>query len=276
MPVEGDIDVFSAGWGGNVPTPVDDPVEALAGRLRALNPLSPYAYSANRLDRAGPGTWLGPDEVMAAMLTSNGEHHRFGPAVRGARLAGSLGYAAAGRPAVAIAVAGQVYDPGPDSLVLRLDDAGLVDRIAVRSGVLAVLPDDPRAAAPGIETVGSVAELTGWAARRAYATLDPLAELIHRHTRYGRVAIWNQIADTVLGPTTTAMLPAGRSQEAGRAVGHLFLDALVAEGAPIRRRGTVRVEVSSAGPRTLDPIRGMCCLYYRQDRDTCAGCPLTC
>ena len=48
---------------------------------------------------------------------------------RGGWSAGAVGALAApvaGRLAVALAVAGQAYDVGPDSLMVRLDDQGLV------------------------------------------------------------------------------------------------------------------------------------------------------
>ena len=208
------------------------------------------------------------------MLSSTGPHHRNAPAVRGARLIGSVGYAAVGRLSVAIAVAGQAYDTGPDSLMLRLDEEGLVEQIAVRSPRLAVLPEDPLAGTPNVITVPDRAALVAWAARRAHATLTLLIEQIHAATRYGTVALWNQVADSVLGPSTKSPLLAGQDQEAGRAAGQLLLDALVAEGAPIRRRGTVRIAKTELGRPVLDPVRGMCCLFYRQDEEKCSGCPL--
>ncbi|MBT0771331.1 hypothetical protein KIH74_20505 [Kineosporia sp. J2-2] len=208
------------------------------------------------------------------MLASKGPHLNHGPAVLGARLIGSLGYAAAGRLGIAIAVAGQAYDTGPASLMMRLDDDGLVQQIAVRSRRLAVLPSDPLAGSSGVTTAEDLPALAAWAARGAHDTLAPLIERIHAHTRYGKVAMWNQVADSVLGPATKSPLLAGGDQEAGRAAGQLFLDALVAEGAPIRRRGTVRFARTELAVQYLDPVRGMCCLFYRQDEDKCGGCPL--
>ncbi|MDP9826439.1 (2Fe-2S)-binding protein [Kineosporia succinea] len=243
----------------------------LAQRLTELDPESPHAYAAWPFGEVPErGRWITPREVIEAMLTSEGPHLRHGPAVTGARLIGSLGYAAAGRLGVAIANTGQAYDTGPDSLVLRLDDEGLVAQIAVRSTRFAVLPTDELAGTPGVDVTEDLAGLVSWAARNAYATLAPLIEQIHARTRYGTVAMWNQVADSVLSPTTKSPALVGGSQEAGRAAGQLFLDALVAEGAPIRRRGTVRILENS----TLDPVRGMCCLFYRQDEEKCGGCPL--
>jgi hypothetical protein len=248
-----------------------NPVRSLAERLAALSPS--YAapdYASVQAD----ANWFTPREVMEVMLASDGPHQRVGPAVRGARLAGSVGYAAVGRLGVALAVAGQAYDCGPDSLMLRLDKEGLVDQIALCSPRLAVLPDDALVGAADITVVEDRAALASWAARRAYATLAPLIEQIHIATRYGRVAMWNQVADSVLSPATKSPLLAGQSQEEGRAVGQLLLDALVAEGAPIRRRGTVRIAQTETGRQVLDPVRGMCCLFYRQDEEKCGGCPL--
>jgi hypothetical protein len=257
---------------GESPVVIDaNPVNLLAQRLAALNPQSPYAYAAPDFQSLpAADSWFTVREVLPAMITSDGPHHRHGPAVRGARLIGSLGYAAVGRLAVAIAVAGQAYVTGPESLMLRLDEEGLVEQIAVRSPRLAVLPDDPLAGAPNVTTVPDLAALVAWAARGAYATLAPLIEMIHSETRYGTVAMWNQVADSVLGPTTKSPLLAGQDQQAGRAAGQLLLDALVAEGAPIRRRGTVQIAQNH-----LDPVRGMCCLVYRQGDEKCSSCPLS-
>ncbi|GLY26949.1 (2Fe-2S)-binding protein [Kineosporia sp. NBRC 101731] len=252
-----------------------NPVELLAERLRTLDPDRPHSYAAEHYSRVSQsGPWFTPREVIEAMLASDGPHHGYGPAVVGARLIGSLGYAAAGRLGIAIATTGQAYDVSPDSLMLRLDEDGLVEQIAVRSGRFAVLPDDPLVGAPGVEVVEDLAALVVWAAQGAHATLAPLIEQIHTSIRYGTVAMWNQVADSVLGPTTKSPLPAGGSQEAGRAAGQLFLDALVAQGAPIRRRGTVRIAENGAGQPILDPVRGMCCLFYRQGEEKCGSCPL--
>ena len=249
-----------------------NPVALLAQRLAALNPQSPHVYAAPDFHDVPPtDSWLTVREVLPIMITSAGPHHQYGPAVRGARLIGSLGYAAVGRLAVAIAVAGQAYDTGPESLMLRLDEEeGLVEQIAVRSPRLAVLPDDPLSSARNVTTVPDLAALVAWAARGAYATLAPLIEMINAETRYGTVAMWNQVADSVLGPTTKSPLLAGQDQQAGRAAGQLLLDALVAEGAPIRRRGTVQMVQNR-----LDPVRGMCCLIYRQGDEKCSSCPLS-
>ncbi len=252
------------------------PVAILAQRLAALAPDSPYAYAAPDFHDVPPGnSWLTVREVLPVMISSDGPHHHHGPAVRGARLIGSLGYAAVGRLSVAIAVAGQAYSTGPESLMLRLDEEGLVEQIAVRSPRLAVLPDDPLSGARNVTTVPDLPALVAWAARGAYATLAPLIEMIHAETRYGTVAMWNQVADSVLGPTTKSPLLAGQDQQAGRATGQLLLDALVAEGAPIRRRGTVQMAQNDLGQQVLDPVRGMCCLVYRQGDEKCSSCPLS-
>jgi hypothetical protein len=166
---------------------------------------------------------------------------------------------------VAIAVAGQAYDVGPASLLLQLDDAGLVERIAVRRPTLAVLPDDPLAAdqATHIDLLPDLAALTGWAAARIVATLVPLIDELHRVTRFGRVPMWNLVADAVLGPATTVPRLAGLDQCAGREMGFALIDAMVAAGAPIRRVGTPR-QPSADSSGILEPVRGSCCLYFRQ------------
>jgi hypothetical protein len=227
--------------------------------------------------------------VIAAMRSGDGEHLTISPAVAGARMAGSLGWAAAGRLGVAMAVTGQAYDVGPASLLLHLDDAGLVERIAVRGRALAVLPDNPHAAratagratagratagrATDVHVLPDLAALSGWAAARIVATLVPLIDELHRVTRFGRVPMWNLVADAVLGPATTVPRSAGLDQGAGREVGFALIDAMVAAGAPIRRVGTLR-QPSADSSGILEPVRGSCCLYFRQAQPKCATCPL--
>jgi hypothetical protein len=253
-------------------------VDRLGRRLRALTPATPHSYSVTDLSaEVGAGStdgpaWIPVTEALEAMLAGAGEHLSASPAVTGARVIGSLGYAAAGRLAVALSVTGQAYDTGPDSLAVRLDDAGLIERIGVHSPTVAIPASE---ATPGLAPVIRLrdrAAVIGWAAERAWTTLDPLITELHRATRYGRVPMWNLVADSVLGPATVAPRLAGLDQRAGRATGNAFLDALVDLGAPIHRRGTLR---PSSGPDLLIPVRGSCCLVFRQSREKCESCPLT-
>jgi FhuF 2Fe-2S C-terminal domain len=254
-------------------------VAQLGERLRALTPDDPDRYAVSELSSAIPAQsasaagWLPVGDVIPAMMAGSGEHLTISPAVAGARIAGSLGYAVAGRLAVAIALAGQAYDPGPGSLVLGLDDEGLVERVGIRRPTLAVLPTDPLAGSPGVSVSAELTALIGWAADRAWATLDPLIDELHRATRYGVVPIWNLVADAILSPATAAPLLAGLDQRAGHAVGAGLIDRLIGCGAPIRRRGTVR-EQRVDGRLLLASVRGSCCLYFRQDQELCESCPL--
>src|SRR4051794_3721374 len=107
----------------------------MAERLRALDPDDPDRYGLSERAPSGAG-WTpvcAPSTLIAAMRTGTGGHLALSPAVAAATMAGSLGYAAAGRLAVAIAVTGQAYDAGPDSLTVQLNGEGLVERIAVRN-----------------------------------------------------------------------------------------------------------------------------------------------
>ena len=252
-------------------------VDRLGLRLRALTPATPHTYSVVDLSAeaftgsAARSGWLPVTEALPAMLAGAGEHLCVSPAVTGARLIGSLGYAAAGRLAVALSVTGQAYDTGPGSLAVRLDDAGLIERIGVRDPTVAIPASE---ATPGLAPVIRLrdrAAVIAWAADRAWATLDPLIDELHAATRYGRVPMWNLVADSVLGPATVAPRLAGLDQRAGRATGWAFLDALVDRGAPIHRRGTLR---PSPEPDLLTPVRGSCCLVFRQSKEKCDSCPL--
>lgn len=251
------------------------PVSRLGHRLQTLDPEEPHRYAVTDLSGSVlEADWRPVSGIVSAMVACAGEHLAVSPGVAGARMAGSLGYAVAGRLAVALAVSGQAYDVSPDSLMLRLDDSGLVERIGVRNPVLAA-PAADSSVGPG---PGPVLRLTNldavivWAADRAWTTLAPLIDEVHEMTRYGRMPMWNLVADTVLGPTTLVPRLAGLDQRAGRAAGSAFLDALVDRGAPIHRRGTVREQ---AGSEVLLPIRGSCCLHFRLTQEKCATCPLT-
>jgi hypothetical protein len=249
------------------------PVERLGRRLRALSPDHPNRYSVTDLSGSGQDSgWLPIAAVLPAMLAPAGDHLSHSPAVAGARMAGTLGYAVAGRLAVALAVTGRAFDVGPDSLLVRLDDDGLVERIGVRNPVLVVSAADP-SVGPGPYPVTRFADLNAviaWAAGRAWTTLGPLIDELHETLRYGRVPMWNLVADAVLGPATVAPGLANRDQREGRAIGSAFLDALVECGAPIHRRGTLRDPTAE----TLTPVRGSCCLHFRQTKEMCASCPL--
>jgi hypothetical protein len=252
------------------------PVERLGRRLQALAPDHPDRYAVTALPAGtvlDPG-WQPVAGVLPAMVACAGEHLAVSPAVAGARMAGSLGYAVAGRLAVALAVSGQAYDVGPDSLMVQLNDEGLIERIGVRNPVL-VTPAADSSIGPGPGPVARFVDLAAvivWAADRTWTTLAPLIDELHEVTRYGRMPMWNLVADAVLGPATVAPRLANGDQRAGRAAGTAFLDALVNLGAPIHRRGTLRDPAATDG---LTPVRGSCCLHYRQTQEKCASCPLT-
>jgi hypothetical protein len=243
--------------------------------LQALAPDHPQRYAVTNLSGgSGPNAdWLPIAGILPTMVACAGEHLSFSPAVAGARMAGTLGYAVAGRLAVAIAVTGQAYDVGPDSLMVRLDGAGLVERIGVRNPVLvAAAADSSVGPRPGpVTRLADLDAVIRWAADRAWTTLEPLINELHEMTRYGRMPMWNLVADSVLGPATVAPRLAGRDQRAGRAAGSAFLDALVGSGAPIHRRGTLREQPTA---EVLTPVRGSCCLHFRQTQEKCASCPL--
>jgi hypothetical protein len=253
--------------------------------LQALTPGDPHRYGVSEFrssipvqPESDPG-WKPVSASLAlieAMCSGSGKHLTISPALTGATISGNLGYAAVGRLAVALAVAGQAYDTGPDSLILRLTGEGLVEQIAVRRPTLAVLPGDPLAGRPRVEVLPSRAAMIDWAADRAFASLKPLLDELHDRTRYGLVPMWNQVADSVLGPATVAPRLAGLDrpeQWTGRAVGAALINGLIARGAPIRRHGTVREQMIE-GRLALDPVRGSCCLKFRQTEERCASCPL--
>jgi hypothetical protein len=260
-------------------TDLGSPITRLGRRLQFLTPDDPSFRAITDLadEETVDAGWVPMSGVVNAMVACAGEHLSVSPAVAGARMVGSLGYAVVGRLAVALAITGQVYDAGPDSLMVRLDGSGLVERIGVRNPALAVLATDPLVRQPGVTVTAHAdsAALAVRAADRAWATLDPLIDELHEVTRYGRLPMWNLVADAVLGPATTAPGLAGLDQRAGRAIGTAVLDALVRRGAPIHRRGTLREGPQHrSGPDELVPVRGSCCLYFRVSQEKCDSCPL--
>jgi hypothetical protein len=238
--------------------------------LTTLSPEYPQAYGVSDPgpDPVAPD-WVPVSDVVAAMISGKGPHLGISPAVAGARLAGSLGYAVAGRPAVALAAAGRMYDTGPESLMMRLDDEGLVERIGVRNRVLAVTEDDPVAGRDEVLVLPDRPALIRWAAPGIWTALDRLIDEVHERTRYGRIPMWNLVADSVLGPAAAAAASAGLDHRVGYASGQALLDALVELGAPIHRRGSLLEP-----PGELLTMRGSCCLYFRQDEEKCGTCPL--
>ncbi len=249
------------------------PVEQLSRRLQALTPENPHSYAVTDLSTGldQNSGWVPIVGVLPTMLARAGDHRS--PAVTGARLAGTLGYAVAGRLAVALAVTGRAFDVGPDSLMVQLDDDGLVERIGVRNPVLAVSAADS-SVGPGPYPVIRFPEVNAvisWAADQAWTTLGPLIDELHETIRYGRVPMWNLVADAVLSPATVAPGLAGGDQWVGRARGSAFLDALSERGAPIHRRGTLREPMTGG---VLMPVRGSCCLHFRQTQEKCVSCPL--
>ncbi|MFI7587531.1 (2Fe-2S)-binding protein [Spongisporangium articulatum] len=257
------------------------PAVGLAHRVRALRPDRPFLYAMDLLDPATlPDGWHRPATVLDAMLAPAAPHLRISPAVSAARVTTSLAYAALGRPAVGLALMRRVPDVSAGSLLLRLDDDGLVEQAAVGSPVVAMRAHDPLSGHADAVVVPDDAALVGWLADRALEVLTPLIDDLHRRTRFGVVPMWNLAADTALGPSTVAPLLAGGSQAAGREIGEALVDALVSRGAPIRRRGVAQeVETASRGT-ALAPVRGSCCLHYRDcsghpsSGSVCASCPL--
>ena len=262
-----------------VSPPVGGVAAALAEQLRGLWPAFPHLYGIDQRpirSVAGPD-WVDVHDAVPAMLDRAARQLSTSPGVLAARTTTSLAYAVIGRPGISLTLTRRV--PDLDSMMLRLSADGLVEQAAVTGATVALLTDDPLAARPDAAAFASLGALIDWTADRAIAILRPLLDDLHRRTRFGLVPMWNLAADSVLGPSTVVPLLVGRDQAGGRAVANALLDALVARGAPIRRRGTT--QLVALGRRTVAaPVRGSCCLLYREatnqptSRSVCASCPL--
>jgi hypothetical protein len=256
---------------------------AVADQLRRLWPEFPHLYAIEQrpAESVTGSDWVEIRAAVPAMLDRAARQLTTSSGVLAARTTTALAYAVLGRPGISLALARRV--PDLDSMVLRLSADGLVEQAGVTGPTVALLADDPLVGRADAMAFTDLAALIDWTADRAIAILGPLLDDLHRRTRFGLVPMWNLAADSVLGPSTVVPLLVGPDQAGGRAVASALLDALVARGAPIRRRGTT--QTVSIGRRTVAaPVRGSCCLLYREatgqrrgrpaSQSVCASCPL--
>jgi hypothetical protein len=255
---------------------VPDPLADTAARLRALVPAFPDTYDVVRRP-TGPG-WVRLDAVPVARWCAEARERgnpRRLASVAAAAVGGALAHAVLARVTAALALDGRAWDLAASALTVHRAPEGHLDRVAVRPPVW-VVTGDAGAQAELVRVFPDEAALLDAVAAAAVDTLAPLLDEVRAATRFGLVPLWNAAGDAVR--LTAAMAPryAGRAERPGLATA--LLDALVAQGAPIRGRGSDQ-PVSGRPERV--PVRAACCLAYRTDPPgagpsdaLCTTCPL--
>jgi len=140
------------------------------------------------------------------------------------------------------------------------------------AGAGAALLQDP----PSVRVYPDEPALLDAVAAAAAATLTPLLRDVRAATRFGLVPLWNTAGDAVRLAAEMAPRYAGRAPRPSLATA--LVDALVAHGAPIRRRGE---DQPLPGRPEQVPVRAACCLAFRTDPPVarpsdalCTTCPL--
>ena len=255
---------------------------ATADRLRRLLPGFSDVYALD--EPLGGRRWVGVERLvqdghLEAMLTAV-RRQGGGAAYPAAAVGASLAQAVAGRLAASLARERRGFDTGSENLLVRPAAQGHLDGVALRRPTLAVLAGDRTGALDGVAVFESRHELLTWCAHRVVATLTPLFAALRDLSRFGVVPLWNLTSDAVLTSATLPALFAGGDQRAERQIGEELLDALVAAGARVSRRGRVQ-QVLLEQRSVLAPVRGSCCLVYRlapgadpQGEGYCTTCPL--
>jgi hypothetical protein len=269
---------------------VPDPLAITAARLRALVPGFPDTYAVETAVPDEPGWWrldAVPTAQWCAEALVRGNPHRLA-SVAAMAVGGAVIHAVLARVTAALALDTRAWDVASDALVVHRAPWGHIDRVALLRPVAWVAGDDRGVDVTAVDVTAVDVEevrrfpdepalLTAVAAS-AVATLTPLLREVRAATRFGLVPLWNAAADTVRLTADQVLRYAGRPPGAGAALASALLDALVAHGAPIHRRG---LEQPLPGRPDRMPVRVSCCLAYRTDPPVahpsdalCTSCPL--
>ena len=212
-------------------------------------------------------TWVALDDVVAEPALEQIEDRQLREAGAAQKVAlttvagWTAGYVAA---AIAVGVL-------RDGVLVRLsaarhaealrDSGGWLADVRFADAPLAVAADHPLSGGAGVEVVDDPA--SGFGAEIT-AVLSPWIDVLATRSGRSRNGLWAMVADAV-GSTTATLASAEPSRSlAGWAES---VDALLArEGAPWRRRPSLRVVDDPTGP-VLVSHRSSCCLWYRCDPD---------
>jgi hypothetical protein len=180
---------------------------------------------------------------------------------------GALAHAVIGRVTAALLLDRRAWDVDAANLAVHPERG----EAAVRSQRMLVLPDDPAVGAPDATAVPELAALLDRVAAAAVATLTPLFDAVRAATRYGLAPLWNGVCDSVRSAATYVPIYAGGLPGA-RDLASALVEALVANGAPIKARG-VDVPVRWREREYPVAVRAACCLYYKVADAYCLTCP---
>ncbi len=166
----------------------------------------------------------------------------------------------------------------PHSLVLPWDTGRCrFGTPAVVDARLAVLPDDPAADHPDTVVARDEDDQLGMAAEGFVATVGPLVEALHAHSRAGRRTLWGWVLDTLHFYMLNPARYLGRDPEQAWDLASRLGDAVVAAGAVTRKRPRL-FPFAPEHPQGTWAVRGTCCFDYKGDPEHgfCTTCPLKC
>jgi hypothetical protein len=259
--------------------PSDDPLRETAARLSALDP-----YAGFEVGPAPDDGWLslgtverdGRLDTWLALLVSRHGRRNVAGSTLGSHLAGAV----IGPTVSAMMLDNRCPDPAVDNLAVRTDAGGDVQRSAILTPTVVVLPEDPGAADPHSVVVTDEAALHSWWAERAAATLSPLLAAVRARAPFGLRNLWGTVADDVAGMAIWTAQLAGRDADPAWQRAQRLIDAL-AQHAPVKLNRGRPFPVGYPGGTQLFQVRGTCCLYYRSALECgppaetyCNTCPL--
>ena len=257
------------------PAGCGSPLGDTAARLSRLTGDHPHVYAVDLADTSVAG-WT-PLSAVVPVLAGQAAVTAPGAAAP-VRVAGALAHAVAGRMTAALVVDRRSPVLEPAATVVRPDGAGHLERVAVTSPAIALLAGDPAADHPDALALPDEESLLRWAAGTIVGTLSPLFTELRAVTRFGIVPMWNMVGDSVLSMATWIPFLAGSDQGAGRALGDRLVDALVREGAPVRRRGRTLC-LTRTRSTFVASVDAACCMHYRTCPEVprvdayCVSCP---
>lgn len=158
----------------------------------------------------------------------------------------------------------------PAAVLVRVDDKGNAEEIALLSDRFTSLPDDPAAGDPDVATVPDGAALRAVLRRELESHLAPLIDAVRARAPLGKRAMWLSVADDIAWNVIHHAKDSASPDRARAEAAALTSDP----EAPWRGRTGV-LEVEGQGRRECFVARASCCLSYKLPAgEKCASCPL--